>query len=187
MEITLIRHGRSSQMANHRMNSCEFKKWVEIYNRLGILEGETCSSHAIEKGSSVSFLLTSDLKRSIESAKSINPSAKIQTDPLFRETELPIPAGKFPGMRLKPNTWAVVLRLLWLCGYSQGCESYRDAKLRAKHASSTLTSIAKEHHFAVLVGHGFFNHLIARELQEAGWIGKRKTGSKHWNADTYIY
>lgn len=143
-------------MDNHRMNSREFKKWVEIYNRLGILEGETCSSDAIEKGSSASFLLTSDLKRSIESAKSINPSAKIQTDPLFRETELPIPADKFPGMRLKPNTWAVVLRLLWLCGYSQGCESYRDAKLRAKHASSTLTSIAKEHHFAVLVGHGFF-------------------------------
>ncbi|MDM5224755.1 histidine phosphatase family protein [Cytobacillus sp. NJ13] len=186
MEITLIRHGRSSLMENHRMNNREFKKWVKMYNHLGILEGETCSSDAKEKGISASFLLTSDLKRSIESAKSINPSAKIQTDPLFRETELPIPAGKFPGMRLRPNTWAVLLRLLWLCGYSQGCESYRDAKLRAKQASLTLTSIAKEHHFAVLVGHGFFNLLIARELQKAGWIGKRKTGSKHWNANTYI-
>ncbi|MDF2036079.1 histidine phosphatase family protein [Cytobacillus oceanisediminis] len=186
MEITLIRHGRSSLMEDHRMNSREFKKWIETYKHLGILEGETCSSDAIEKGISASFLLTSDLKRSIESARSINPSAKIQADPLFRETELPIPAGNLPGMRLRPNTWAVLLRLLWLCGYSQGCESYRDAKLRAKQASLTLTSIAKEHHIAVLVGHGFFNLLIARELQKAGWKGKRKTGSKHWNADTYI-
>ncbi|MBN8202970.1 MULTISPECIES: histidine phosphatase family protein [Bacillaceae] len=186
MEITLIRHGRSSQMDNHRMNRREFKKWVERYNHLGILEGETCPADVIEKVISAPFLLTSDLNRSIESARSINPSAKIQADPLFREADFPIPAGKFPGMRLRPNTWAVLLRLLWLCGDSQGCESYRDAKLRAKQASLTLTSIAKEHHFAVLIGHGFFNLLIARELQKAGWAGKRKTGSKHWNADTYI-
>lgn len=186
MEITLIRHGRSAHIEDHRLNSREFKKWVETYNRLGILEDEVCPSDALEKGVSASFILKSNLKRSIESAKCLNPLAMIRKDRLFREAELPLPASNLPGLKLRPKTWALVLRLLWLCGYSQGCESYRDAKLRAKQASLLLTSIAKEHHSAVLAGHGFFNLLIAGELQKAGWTGKRKTGSKHWNTDTYV-
>ncbi|MED1906440.1 hypothetical protein [Cytobacillus firmus] len=67
MEITLIRHGRSAQIENHRMNSKEYKKWVEAYNHLGIVEGESCSKDAIEKGATSSILLTSDLRRAIES------------------------------------------------------------------------------------------------------------------------
>ncbi|MBG9544320.1 phosphoglycerate mutase [Cytobacillus firmus] len=185
MEITLIRHGRSAQIENHRMNSKEYKKWVEAYNHLGIVEGESCSKDAIEKGATSSILLTSDLRRAIESARTLNPSAKIQSDPLFREMELPMPDINFPGVRLRPNTWAVLLRLLWICGYSQGCESYSEAKYRAKRASLKLTSFAKEHQHAVLIGHGFFNLYIAKELQKSGWTGKRRTGSKHWNAVTY--
>ncbi|PAE22747.1 histidine phosphatase family protein [Bacillus sp. 7894-2] len=186
MEITLIRHGRSAHIENHRMSSREYKKWVEMYDLLGILEGEICPADAIEKGATTSILLTSDLRRAIESARTLNPSAKIQSDPLFREMDLPVPDMNFPGVRLRPNTWAVILRLLWICGYSQGCESYFDAKKRAKQASLKLTSFAREHQHAVLIGHGFFNLYIAKELQKAGWTGMRRTGSKHWNAVTYI-
>ncbi|KAF0819944.1 hypothetical protein KIS4809_1216 [Bacillus sp. ZZV12-4809] len=186
MEITLIRHGRSAQMENHRMTSMEYKKWVDTYNHLGIAEGERGPEDSIKKGASSLILLTSDLKRSIESARTLNPSAKVQSDPLFREMELPLPDIHLTGVRLRPNTWTFLLRILWICGYSHGCESYIQAKHRAKRASLKLTSFSKEHQHAVLIGHGFFNLYIAKELQKSGWNGKRRTGSKHWNAVTYV-
>ena len=106
--------------------------------------------------------------------------------PLFRETELPT-ITKLWGIKLKPSIWALILRCLWFGGYSRGCESLSNAKGRAKKASELLVKYAQEHTSVVLIGHGFFNMLIAEELQKTGWKGKRKTSSKHWNCTTYSF
>ncbi|CAM3544483.1 histidine phosphatase family protein [Cytobacillus oceanisediminis] len=185
MEITLIRHGRSAHIEETRMTISDFNEWIEKYNSNGIFKNEVCAQEATEIVKFAPFLITSDLKRSIESARLLNPAAKIKEDPLFRETELPLPAGSLMEFKLKPNSWAVMLRILWFCGYSSDCESYQDAKLRAKNAALKLISCAKEHNSAILVGHGFFNLLIAKELQKMDWKGSRKTGSRHWNVTTY--
>ena len=115
----------------------------------------------------------------------MNPNLKAISIPLFRETELPTPLTKLYGLKLNSNIWAVILRCLWFCGYSRGCESFSNAKNRAEKASELLVEYAKEHTSVVLVGHGFFNILIARELQKAGWKGKKKTSAKHWSCTTY--
>ncbi|MBT2691188.1 histidine phosphatase family protein [Bacillus sp. ISL-47] len=187
MEITLIRHGRSAHIGETQMTISDFRIWVEMYNSNGINKNEACPPEAIEMVKSAPLLITSDLKRSIQSARLLNPGAKIKEYPLFRETELPAPAGGLMAMKLKPNSWAVLLRIAWFCGYSFRCESYRDAKVRAKHAALKLIACASEYNSAILVGHGFFNLLIAKELQKMGWKGKRKTGSTHWNVATYKY
>ena len=105
----------------------------------------------------------------------------------FRETELPT----FPrilGLKLSPNNWAVVFRCLWFSGYSRRCESVANAKRRAKLASEQLVKYAEEHKSViVVVGHGFFNRLIAEELKKMGWEGKRKSSAKHWNCTTYSF
>ena len=67
------------------------------------------------------------------------------------------------------------------------CESLSNAKGRAKKATELLVKYAQEHTSVVLIGHGFFNMLIAEELQKTGWKGKRKTSSKHWNCTTYSF
>ncbi|WP_246320698.1 hypothetical protein [Paenibacillus germinis] len=105
--------------------------------------------------------------------------------PLFRETELSVPSKEFWGLKLSPSIWTVILRSLWLSGYSRQCESLSNAKQRAKEASILLVNCAKEQESVALVGHGFFNLLIAKELQKKGWKGKKKTSSKHWNCTTY--
>ncbi|WP_088011127.1 hypothetical protein [Gottfriedia acidiceleris] len=89
------------------------------------------------------------------------------------------------GMRLKPSIWAVILRCLWFGGYSSNCESLNDAKIRAEKASKLLIQYAQEHSHIVLVGHGFFNLLIAKELKKNGWIANKKTSSKHWHTTTF--
>lgn len=129
--------------------------------------------------------MTSDLRRSIESAKILNPNIKAISLPLFRETELSVPPKEFWGLKLSPSIWTVILRCLWWSGYSRQCKSLSNAKQRAKEASGLLVKYAKEQETVGLVGHGFFNLVIAKELQKKVGKGRKKTSSRHWNCTTY--
>ena len=190
MEISLIRHGKSQLIENDKIIFARFKKWIEKYDFNGVFEETTYPKVTIEKVATAKVVVTSDLKRSIISASLLKPKTKTISDPLFRETELPTLANPtiLFNVKLKQNNWAVILRLLWFSGYSNECESFSKAKLRAKKASQQLIEYANEHESVVLVGHGFFNMLIAKELQKMGWKGKRKAGAgaKHWNCTTYF-
>lgn len=185
MEISLIRHGRSQLTENDQITFEKFKNWVEKYDFNGVFEESIYPVLTLEKVAAAKVVVTSDLKRSIVSARLLKPKTKIISDPIFRETELPVKPGILFKVKLKPNTWAVILRLLWFSGYSNECESLSQAKLRAKKAAQQLIGYATEHKSIVLVGHGFFNMLIAKELKRMGWKGKRKAGAKHWNCTTY--
>lgn len=174
MEISLIRHGKSQLIENDKIIFARFKKWIEKYDFNGVFEETTYPKVTIEKVATAKVVVTSDLKRSIISASLLKPKTKTISDPLFRETELPTLANPtiLFNVKLKPNNWAVILRLLWFSGYSNECESFSKAKLRAKKASQQLIEYANEHESVVLVGHGFFNLLIAKELQKL--VGKAK-------------
>ncbi|SFC75773.1 Broad specificity phosphatase PhoE [Bacillus sp. OV322] len=185
MEITLIRHGRSLWIENMPMTCIEFKKWVENYDCNGVFEEKSYPSVTLEKIGAANIVISSDLKRTVESAKYLRPDIPVISDPLFRETTLPIPLIKLGGIKLKASIWAVIFRSLWFCGYSRGCESLKEAGMRAEKAADFLIKSAKEHNNAVLVGHGFFNMLVGKELKKRGWNGKKKTNFKHWNSITY--
>lgn len=185
MEISLIRHGKSLWTENNPVSCTEFKSWVQKYNRSGVYQENAYPPETLKKISAANVVFTSDLKRSIESARYLKPDIETISDPLFREIELPIPFKNLMGIKLNPNIWAVLLRCLWFIGYSNGCESLNDAKARAKRASKCLVEYAKKHDVVVLVGHGFFNMLIAKELHKLGWIGKRTTSSQHWHSTSY--
>ncbi|MEI4800909.1 histidine phosphatase family protein [Bacillus sp. NPDC077411] len=185
MDILLIRHGKSKFTENNRITCKEFKNWVEKYDYNGVFEEPSYPSETLKKISSANIVITSDLKRSVESAKLLNPKLKAISVSLFRETELPALSRKLLDLKLKPSNWAVILRCLWFCGYSNECESLNNAKRRAKKASQLLIDYARKHKSVALVGHGFFNMLIAKELQRMGWKGKRKTSTKHWGCTIY--
>ncbi|MEW9502413.1 histidine phosphatase family protein [Jeotgalibacillus marinus] len=188
MEISLIRHGKSRCTENNRITCEHFKDWIETYDDNGVFEESSYPPETREKITSATMVITSDLKRSVESAKLLHPNNFTATPvPLFRETELPVPLTKLWGIKLPPTIWAVIFRCLWFSGYSSQCEPLSKAKQRAKKAAQQLVEYAKEHHSVVLVGHGFFNLLLAKELQKMGWKGKKKTSSKHWNCTTYSF
>lgn len=178
MKIILVRHGRPLFNENRRITGTEFSLWVEQYDLSGVQEE---ISYPMLKGS---LVVTSNLKRSVHSAQLLSPNEKVIADPLFREVELPL---MNVGLRLSPRVWTVLLRFLWLSGYSRGCESYQEAKGRAQAASSRLIEWAGVHNSIILVGHGFFNMLIAKELINSGWKGKRRAGTKHWSSTTYTF
>ena len=59
------------------------------------------------------------------------------------------------------------------------------AKARAKQANRTLIELAETHQKVLVVGHGLFNHLLAKELRKSGWQGPRSLGKKHWEFGSY--
>lgn len=185
LNITLIRHGRSTQIENDRINQTDFQKWVEKYDSSGVFEESTYPNLTCNSIQSAKLIITSDLKRSIDSANLLHKNKQIMSDQLYRETELPI-FSKEGKLKLKPNSWAVILRCLWFCGYSNQCESFKEAKQRANIAAEQLVKYAEKHQSVVLVGHGFFNRLIATELRKMEWKGKRRSSVKNWGSTTYF-
>jgi broad specificity phosphatase PhoE len=186
MQISLIRHGKSRLTENEKITPLVFKKWVEKYDFNGVYEESSYPSATLEKVTSANIIVTSDLKRAVESARILNPASKIIPDPLFREVELPSRSFPLFNVKLKPSKWAIMFRLFWFSGYSKECESFAEAKLRASRASLRLIDYANEYNSVVLVGHGFFNRFIAKELQKKGWRGKGDS-NKHWSCNTLSY
>ncbi|WP_377890845.1 histidine phosphatase family protein [Alkalihalobacillus sp. R86527] len=185
MEISLIRHGKSLCISNKPISYTFFRKWVIEYDNVGVCEEDAYPSDSIEKVLSSELVFTSHLKRALHSAYILNPTLDPISDVTFREVELPILVTINEKMKLKPNGWAVILRIMWFLGYSNGCESYKSAKKRATRAADKLIEAAKEHNNIVLVGHGFFNKMIAKELKRNGWTN-RKISTNHWVCNTFL-
>ncbi len=184
MEISLIRHGRSKWVQNECITSSQFEDWVTRYDDHGVHEEETYPQETQKKLKKATIVYTSDLFRSKESAKLLFPTVDFVSDSMFRETELPT-SGFFSRIKLQPSAWAVLMRCLWLAGYSRKCESFAYAKNRAKQAAEALVRSAEKTQSVVLVGHGFFNILIAKELLQMGWSGAKRPTTKHWQVTTY--
>nr|WP_275581999.1 histidine phosphatase family protein [Bacillus ectoiniformans] len=180
----MIRHGKSIHKEGNRMNSKQFQKWVMAYDQKGIESADCFPEQTKEAVKKAEAVVTSHLKRSIDSASSISHQAKVVTDQLYREVDLP--ELNLPSIiKLKPSAWLVLSRIIWLAGFSHQAESYKEAKIRARQAAKQLSALTQHHRQIVLFGHGFFNRMIASELQSIGWRGRRRPRAKHWHAATY--
>ena len=132
---------------------------------------------------SASFIITSTLRRSIDSAYILAPSTPFITDSLFREADLP---SSFQSkIRLRPRVWGVLARSAWLCGWSDGGESFAAARDRAVRAAQALVAQTAAHDTLAVIGHGMMNLLIARQLRAGGWQGPRIPSLRHWSFGVY--
>ncbi len=186
LQITLIRHGKSLYTENRKLTCVDFKNWVDNYNVNGVFEETEYPLDTLQNIERAKIIMSSDLKRAMQSALLISSDIEVVPNPIFREADLPTPSVKL-GLKCKPELWSIILRALWLCGYSKECESCKDAKIRASDAAQQLIETAYKYESVVLMGHGYFNMLIAKELQKKGWKGKKRTSAKHWMSTTYSY
>ncbi len=132
------------------------------------------------------IMVTSHLVRSIESAKLLHSYSNVISDSIYMEIALPTISANLPGVKLTPAIWTVITRCLWFAGYSKQCESLQKVKVRAEEAAHHLISFAKEHNSVVLVGHGFFNLFIGKELRRMGWNSYTKQSTTHWSCTTFF-
>lgn len=183
MQITLLRHGKPAFELKGKVRARELGSIVESYDLSGI--ADLPLDETVLAVQSSQFVVCSHLPRSIESAKALGFSDIHLQDSLFGETT--IPHFSRGSLSLPIGAWVVLLRVLWLFGFSKNGESFKQAKNRARLAANKLIALAETHHDVLLVGHGFINHCIAKKLKNRGWKMPSKPGRNYWEYGVFEY
>ena len=183
-KIILIRHGKPILQPQPPLSSADFGKWLSKYNEASIDENVSPNTTTRQIVESSEIIISSNLKRSIESAKILGITKKHIVDKTFEEVGMPYNSWVFPKM--PPTLWIILNRTLWFLGYSKNCESYQDAKSRSIECAQKLQEIVKENHSIALIGHGFMNRFIGKQLLNAGWLGSKRPQSGYWKASIYL-
>ncbi|MGY5452561.1 histidine phosphatase family protein [Agarivorans sp. MS3-6] len=175
MEILLVRHGRPSAAVYPRVNASGFVRWVRRYHHSGIASDSFPKAQRLSDYSDY-YVVSSDLKRAMESTLIFLNQRPTETSKIYREME--IPRYKLP-LVLTASHWLYLNRLLWTLGFKGPFESYSEAKYRAQEAAHQLVSLAETHNKVMLFSHGYLNFHIRRYLCKAGWQLTEKS-SQHW-------
>ncbi len=185
MRIVLLRHGKPDVPEHGKLRAHEIPRWIESYNSSGIALDHEPPQEAIKIAKSCNTVVCSDLPRSTDSAQALGVKRIDIVEPVFREMGLPYTT--LPSPKLSPNIWAAIFRVLWLFGYSSNGESISEAKDRAGKGAHWLSEMAMDSGSVLLVGHGFVNRFIAKELKSNGWQGPRNPGKQFWEFGVYEY
>jgi len=181
--IVLSRHGKPDWDYRTPIPGRAFAEWRRGEDDAPLDPVSRPGSALEQMVRTASCVITSPLRRSLESARLLAPASVPFTDALFREADLP--CGFRSAARLRPDVWAVLARSAWFCGWSDGMESFAAARKRASQAAQLLLTRAAAHDAIAVVGHGMMNVFIARELRAQGWRGPRIPSRRHWSFGVY--
>jgi len=160
-----------------------YGEWLEKYNNSGIREEMRPPDELVERVEKFDVVMSSDLKRALDSAHLLAGNKALMQNPVFREFELPETKKNLP--RFTPGIWSFIFRVLWFFGYSNRSEHFTVAKERIKESAEKLTEIAEKYSDIVLVGHGLMNRFIGGELRKRGWKKRGKSGKNYWSFCEY--
>ncbi|HEV8510171.1 MAG TPA: histidine phosphatase family protein [Gemmatimonadales bacterium] len=183
LRIILARHGRIVWDFATAIPGRAFAAWLEGENHAPIDPSHRPPAELQHLVRAADGVVASPLRRSLESASLLAPTAPPLIDACFREAELPSAVGS--GLRLRADIWAGLARTAWFCGWSPGVESFKAARGRAARAAGILAAQAGARGPIALVGHGLMNILIAAQLRRAGWSGPLLPPQRHWGFAVY--
>ncbi len=175
--IWLVRHGRPLFDDQRPIRGRDFADWVAGYDDAALDPDVLPSEKLCALARSAGCIATSTLRRSMESARVLDPTHSLLSDSNFREAE--VPGLPFP-MSWGPLRWATLARLAWCAGWSPGVETLGQARARARLGAERLDRLASEHGSVMLVAHGIINGFIATALRARGWSGPRAYGGDYW-------
>ena len=156
------------------------KQWIENYNHADV-ETDAIPSACIQAAALAQTVMTSTLKRATASCLALGRHASA-ADAIFSEAELPHAPWSAPS--LPPKVWAIVLRVLWRCGYAHGAQSHASTRTRAEAAAGKLV-LAASAGPVLLVGHAIMNRYIGKELRKLGWTAVSGHGDRYWGMRVY--
>lgn len=167
--ITLARHGEPALSRRVKLDAAGYRRWWAAYEAGGILPGQTPPAELLELARRADVIFASIRPRAVQTAEAVAAGRSFVREPLL--IEAPLPPPPFPGwLRLSPRTWGFVARTAWwFFGHHQEQETRAAAETRAKAAVAQLTEAADAGREVLVVAHGFFNAMLARELKRQGW------------------
>ncbi len=189
--IILMRHGQPEFDFDGA-----YGRWISSEAMCELINGYTGSSLAQPQfppdqtkqlAQNAHYAISSPLPRAIESLLALRLNIEFTTDPVFAEVPmarlvLPSFLRKLP---LPVIIWSVLSRVLWWLGLANGEESYNASMLRARIALGKLEAAVEHHDTILLSGHGFFNHMLGKQLKQLGWrelpdMEKSSRAHKYW-------
>jgi len=183
MKITLLRHGEPEFKLSGKVKACDLGAIAKAYDVTGIVGNAPDDAVVLSKEHNV--VVCSSLPRSLQSAEALGVVDVHLASSLFNETSVPyFTAG---SLTLPIGVWVFILRILWYFGFSRNGESLAATKERAKQAAHKLLKLAAEFESVLLVGHGFINYFIAKELLANNWQGPSNSGRNYWAFGVYRY
>lgn len=182
MEIVLLRHGKPKVEFSGYLSAKELKDLVFAYKYSNIKDQPP---EKLKECFKDHYVVCSDLPRSIESAKKLNFKSIHVSDELYRETDIPHFDNSF--LELPIMVWLILLRVLWLFGFSKNGESFAQAKIRSKQAANKLVGLAESNEKIIIVGHGLMNRLIGYQLEKKGWQPSKRERKRYWEYKKYIF
>jgi len=159
------------------MNILHFAKFIKNYRNISITPDSEMAVNIANVIPVDSLILSSDLKRAVQTATAVTGGTAFRIDKLFREVSLPL--LHLPGTTKCSHWWGLSIALR-ICGLAGKVESTKQAKLRVTIAAAQLSKEAMTRD-VVLFGHGVMNYFIAKELLSSGWSGLIPRNIKHWD------
>lgn len=181
--ITLARHGPVDVSWHSRIPGCNFAGFLDDFRAAGIVPTSIPSLEACREAREARSLICSDLRRAVESMQLVAPGRHYRRETLFREADVPAPFRT--SIRLRAATWAMLARVLWYTRKWPGIESPRESRERAERAADILEGLAVQDGPVFLLGHGYFNAAIMRQLRRRGWCGPKFPNTRYWSTITY--
>ena len=179
-----MRHGAPDFPAFfQRINSQQFHEFWDLYNQSGLSSLSRPESSVIGRFQDCKAIVASNLKRSLESATVFTRQNRMIVNPLFREVERPY--CHIPFVRLRARSWVYLFMVLWLLGVMDRFNSFQEARERARECAEELTRYSEHFGHVLLVGHGYMNTYIRRELLNIGWNGPNMLHASYWSFATY--
>ena len=182
-EIVLVRHGKMA-VSTDPVSGRDIGEWMRRYDDSGIAKDLAPPESLRSVGQSVSFVMASDLRRSIESAAWLSSPEKVRVDPDLREAVLPESMGV--SLRLSPTLWKMIARAAWSLNWVKSSEPIDATRQRASRATDRLCAMSAEHDVVVVVAHKTFNHFLAGQLLKRGWRGPRFWSGAYWGTARFV-
>lgn len=177
--IVLIRHGRSAHVQAGWIDYTGFLRWRESYEAAGIVPDDRPPRELQELANSAGVIVSSDIRRAMESTRALAPHVQFISSPLLRELEL-----------TPPNLGRLQLPLFgWALAYGVRMLFHNHAHItpaeheRAREAAEFLIALTTKHPTVVAMTHATFRSLVAKTLAAEGWqLDVPRQRSSHWSA-----
>ena len=179
MKISLIRHGRPTARQSSRISAATFAAWLREYDEAGIDATLPPPDRLTRSLATCSLVVTSPLRRAIESADRLGLAAERRVTIEAREVELP-PRLKWPVPH-RPATFVGLARFLWLLRLARAQEDIQQVGVRARLLALELSALAQDHGHVALVGHGYLNLFLRQQLEAAGWRSSDPRARGYWS------
>lgn len=166
LQIILIRHGNPEINKNGWFSYKEARNYIKAYDTVGVrpivkLPLTLAPNEEVK-------IFSSSLYRAYDTAiKVFGDNSAINVDSTFIEFQREIT----PLPLIMPiKGWMGLSRFFWMIGlHSSDIPSFRSEKSRAVMDAELLEKAAIDNPKVILVGHGFLNKYIVRNLKKKGW------------------